>query len=146
MGSITKDLSLIATYSKLHMRDSLGRPVRAVADNLSALLANYRFTDGPAKGLALNVGVTYTGRRAGDTAVNYTPAGVVGKVSFFLKPMYATTIGASYRWNDRTFFRLVVDNPLDDKNYIAIAGGRVTGTGLTTAPGTNVKFSTTIEF
>lgn len=146
MGSLTKELSVVATYSKLNMRDSLGRPVRAVADNLAALLLNYRFPNGGAQGLSLNAGVTYTGRRAGDTPINFTPAGVVGKTSFFLKPMYATTVGATYRWNEKYLFRLVVDNPLNDKDYIAIAGGRVAGTGITTAPGTNIRFSTTVNF
>jgi iron complex outermembrane receptor protein len=128
------------------MRDNLGRKVRAVADNNAALLLNYRFLEGDLKNLSLNLGVTYTGRRAGDTPINFTPLGVVGQVSFFLKPSYNTTIGASYRWHEKYFFRLNIDNPLDDKGYIVIAGGRVSGTGITTAPGTNVKFSTTLEF
>ncbi|HEX2861017.1 MAG TPA: TonB-dependent receptor, partial [Lacunisphaera sp.] len=33
MGSLTENISVIATYSHLKMRDSLGRMVRAVADN-----------------------------------------------------------------------------------------------------------------
>ncbi len=146
MGSLTDNLSVIATYSHLKMRDSLGRHVRGVADNNAALLLNYRFTDGPAKGLTVNAGVNYTGRRAGDTPINFTPLGVVGRTSFFLKPMYSTTLGASYRLNEKYFLRLIVDNVLDDKGYIAVAGGRVSGTGITTAPGINVKFSTTFEF
>ena len=146
MGSVTRDLSVVATYSQLHMRDNLGRPVRAVADKIAALLLNYRVTDGEFKNLSLYLGVNYTGRRAGDTAVNFTPLGVVGKVSFFLKPMYAPTIGASYKWNEKYLFRLNIDNPLDDKGYIMVAGGRVSGTGITTAPGINVKFSATVMF
>lgn len=146
MGSITPNLSAIVTYSHLKMRDNLGRRVRAVADDNAALLLNYRFLDGRLDNLSLNLGVTYTGKRAGDTPVNFTPLGVVGKTSFYLKPSYATTIGAAYRWKDRYYFRLIVDNPLDDKDYISVAGGRVAGTGLTTATGINVKFSTTVEF
>lgn len=146
MGGVTKNLSVIATYSHLHMRDNLGRNVRAVADNIGSLLANYRFTEGPLKNLSLNAGVTYTGRRAGDTPINYTPLNVVGKVSFYLKPSYSTTIGAAYRVNERLQLRLVVDNVFDDKDYILVAGGRVSGTGLTTAPGINAKLSTTLEF
>jgi iron complex outermembrane receptor protein len=63
-----------------------------------------------------------------------------------LKPYYATTLGGSYRLNERLLFRLVVDNVLDEKGYIQQAGGRVSGTGITTAPGINVRFSTTISF
>jgi iron complex outermembrane receptor protein len=146
MGSITPDLSAIATYTNLKMRDNLGRMVRGVADNNAALLLNYRFKEGALKGLALNFGVVYSGRRAGDVPINYTALNVVGKTSFFLKPQYSTTLGASYRWNAKYLFRLNIDNVLDDKGYIAVAGGRVSGTGITTAPGINVKFSTKIDF
>ena len=146
VGRLTSQLSAIATYSHLKMRDALGRRVRGVADNNAALLLNYRFDGGALSGLALNFGVNYNGRRAGDVPINFTPLGVVGKVSFFLEPAYTTTFGASYRMNERYSFRLIVDNVLDDKGYIAVAGGRVSGTGITTAPGINVKFSTTVEF
>lgn len=146
MGSLTPDLSAIATYSSLHMRDALGRKVRGVADQNAALLLNYRFKTGDAKGLSLNFGVTYSGRRAGDTPINYTPLNVVAKPSFFLKPSYGTTAGASYRWQQKYLFRLHVDNVFDDHGYLVVAGGRVSGTGITTAPGLNVKFSTTVEF
>ena len=107
---------------------------------------DYRFRTGDAKGLGLTFGLTYSGRRAGDTPINYTSLGVVGKTSFYLKPAYGTTASASYRWNDRYLFRLNVDNVFDDRDHIAVAGGRVSGTGITTAPGLNVKFSTTYEF
>jgi len=145
MGSLSREYSVITTYSHLKMRDSLGRHVRAVADDNAALLLNYHKVDGEWKGLSLYLGMTYTGRRAGDTPVNFTALGVVGKTSFFLKPRYDTTLGASYRWK-RIAYRLTIDNPLDNKGYIMIAGGRVSGTGITTAPGTNVKLSTTFEF
>jgi iron complex outermembrane receptor protein len=146
MGSLTPNLSAIATYTNLKMRDNLDRYVRGVADNNASLLLNYRFTDGGFKGLALNFGVSYSGRRAGDVPINYTALNVVGKTSFFLKPQYATTFGASYRWMDKYSFRLYIDNVFDDKGYINVAGGRVSGTGITTAPGMNVRFSTTVEF
>jgi iron complex outermembrane receptor protein len=146
IGSVTRDLSVIATYSHLKMRDSLGRHVRAVADDNAAVLVNYRFSDGTLKSLSLNAGLTYTGRRAGDTPINYTPLNVVGKTSFFLKPVYTTTVGASYHFSEKLAARLVVDNLFNDKDYIAVAGGRVSGTGITTAPGINVKLSTTYTF
>ena len=98
------------------------------------------------KGLSLYGGVTWTGSRAGDTPINFTPLGVVGKTSFYLKPSYVTTVGASCRFRDKWAFRLNVDNVLDDNGYIAVAGGRVSGTGITTQTGINVKLSTTFEF
>jgi len=149
IGGLTENLSIIATYSDLEMRDSLGRHVRAVADRNASALLSYRFTSGPANGLSLTAGVSYSGRRAGDTPVNYMPApfnNVVGKTSFFLEPYYTTIVGASYRYQDRWLFRLTIDNIFDDKGYIQQAGGRVSGTGITTAPGINIKFSTTVSF
>ena len=42
MGGLTPSLSAIIAYSHLKMRDSLGRRVRAVADDNVAVLLNYR--------------------------------------------------------------------------------------------------------
>jgi len=145
-GALTPSLSAIATYSRLRLRDSLGRPVRAVADDNAALLLNYRFNAGAGQGLALTLGASYTGRRAGDTPVNFTPLGVPGQVSFFLKPSYVTVLGAAYRWGERYVFRLNLDNVFDDAGYIQQAGARVSGTGISTAPGRNVKLSATVKF
>jgi iron complex outermembrane receptor protein len=149
MGQLTPNLSAIATYSHLKMRDALGRMVRAVADNNASLLLNYRFAEGAAKGLAVNFGVVYSSKRAGDSPTdggNFTQLGVVKKTSFFLKPSYQTTLGASYRLNEKVSFRLNIDNVFNDADYIAVAGGRVTGTGLYTQPGINVRLSTTFNF
>lgn len=93
-GGLTPELSAIATYSQLKMRDALGK-VRGVADNNAALLLSYRVKDGDAKVLTLNFGMTYSGKRPGDTPINVTPLNVVAKTSFYLKPSYGTTAGAS---------------------------------------------------
>ncbi|MFT3828417.1 MAG: TonB-dependent receptor plug domain-containing protein [Opitutaceae bacterium] len=146
MGSLTPNLSVIATYSHLKMRDALGRRVRGVADENASLLLNYRFADGTLKGLTLAGGVVFNGRRAGDVPINYTPLNVVGQTSFYLKAQYVTTFSATYRWSERLMTRLNVDNLFDDKGYISVAGGRVSGTGITTAPGINVRLSTTFSF
>ena len=146
VGGLTQNLSAIASFTDLKMRDSLGRHVRAVAEQTAAVLLNYRFREGRLNGLGLNLGVSYSGRRAGDTPINFTPLNVVGKTSFFLKPYYVTNFAASYRWRENYLFRLNIDNVLNDSGYIQQAGGRVSGTGITTAPGINVKFSTTVSF
>lgn len=147
MGAVSKNLSIIATYSKLKMRDALGRMVRGVADDNATAMINYRFLDGGLKGLAINAGVVYNGRRAGDVPDgNFTQLNVVKQVSFYLKPQYTTTLGFSYRWNERFTTRLTIDNVLDDKDYISVAGGRISGTGLATQPGTNLRLSTTFNW
>ena len=147
MGSITKNISAIATYSHLKMRDSLGRMVRMVADDNASLLLNYRFDDGAAKGLNINFGLTYSGERAGDVPDgNFTQLGIVKQVSFYTQPQYTTTLGASYRLDAHWLFRLNIDNLFDDADYISVGGGRISGTGLTTQPGINARFSATYSF
>ena len=147
MGSLSSNLSAVATYSHLNMRDALGRMIRGVADNNASLLLNYNFREGGLKGLSLNAGINYSGKRAGDVpAANFTALGVVEKVSFYLKPQYVDLIAASYRMNDRVTFRLNIDNVFDRKDYIAVAGARFWGAGLTTATGRNIRFSTTVKF
>jgi iron complex outermembrane receptor protein len=157
MGSVTKNLSAIATYSHLHMRDALDRMVRMVADDNASLLLNYRFDEGAIKGLNVNFGLTYSGKRAGDTpdtsgtsAANpyrdYTPLHVLKQVSFYTQPQYTTTLGASYRMNEHWMYRLIIDNLFDDADYISVGGGRITGTGLTTQPGINARLSVTYNF
>jgi iron complex outermembrane receptor protein len=149
IGSVTNNLSLIATWSHLKMRDSLGRMVRAVADNNASFLANYRIADGSLKGLAVNLGVIYNGRRAGDAPGNgtsYTPLGIPTQSSFYLAPQYSTTLGFSYRWNERYHTRLTIDNVLDEKHHISVAGARYSGAGITTQPGRNFRLTTTLNW
>lgn len=146
MGRVSDNLSVVATYSQLKMRDALGRMVRGVADNNASALLSYRFTDGDVKGLTLNAGVSYSGKRAGDAPINYTVLSVPGKTFFYLKAHTVDTFGATYRLNDRYTFRLNVDNMFDRKNYLAVAGGVFWGTGLTTATGRNIRFTTTINW
>jgi len=145
-GGLTPNLSVIAAFTALHLRDTLGRPVRAVADHNSALLLNYRVPLPGANRLSVFFGVNRAGARPGDaTSVNFTPLGVATKPSFQIPAYNVTNCGAAYRWG-RYVLRLNVDNIFDDKNYLQTAGGRVSGTGLTTATGRNAKFSTTVEF
>jgi iron complex outermembrane receptor protein len=147
MGSITSEPVGVATYSHLNMRDNLGRMVRGVADNNASALLNYRFKDSDLKGLSLNAGVNYSGKRAGDVPPPTSPSSMSwSQVSFYLKPQYVNTIGASYRMNDQYTFRLTIDNVFDETNYIAVAGARSWGSGLTTATGRNVRFTTTLNF
>ena len=65
-GALTRNLSVVASLSRLKLRDALDRRVRSVADDLASVLLNYRFTESSLIGLSLNVGASYTGERAGD--------------------------------------------------------------------------------
>jgi iron complex outermembrane receptor protein len=147
MGRLTDEISVVATWSHLKMRDALGRMVRGVADNNAAFLVNYRQRDGQLKGLSTNFGLVWSDKRAGDVPDgNFTALNKVKQVSFYLKPQYTTTLGFNYKWNETYTTRLTIDNVFDKKGYISVAGGRITGTGLTTQPGRNIRLTTTINF
>jgi iron complex outermembrane recepter protein len=145
-GGLTDNLSILAAHTELRLRDYLGRRVRAVADRNSALLLNYRFRTGLLNNLSLTLGVIYAGERIGDTTpVDITPLGVITQPSFRIPAYTIVNVGAAYRWKNYRF-RLNVDNVFDDSGYLQQAGGRVSGTGLSTAPGINVKISAMVEF
>lgn len=145
-GGLTRNLSILASHTELRLRDRLGRPVRGVADRNSSLLLNYRFREGFLAPLSISLGITRAGRRPGDTtSVDFTPLGVPTKQSFTIQPYTLVNLAASTYWG-RTTFRLNIDNLFDDAGYLQQAGGRVSGTGLSTAPGINVKFTTSIRF
>lgn len=145
-GAITRNLSLIASVSQLKLRDSLDRRVRSVADDLASILLNYRFLDGAMKGLSVNLGASYTGDRAGDaTATNFTPLNIPTQISFYIPSYTVYNVGASYGW-DRYLVRLYIDNLADDKDYVQQAGARISGPGLSTATGRNIRVSATVKF
>lgn len=142
VGGITKSLSVVASATYLRERDSLGRPVRAIAERNGALLLNYHFQEGPAQGLSVFAGVTYTGRRSGEApAVNFTPLGVVTQPSFYLAPVTLLNLGGRYTWKQFTF-GLNIDNALDEE-YIGIPTARTNaGLGLPR----NIRLTTTYKF
>jgi iron complex outermembrane recepter protein len=146
VGGVTDRLSLIASHTELRMRDRLGRRVRAVADQTSSLLLHYRVEEGPLRRLSGHIGATHTGSRVGDTTpVDYTPLGVVTRPSFIIPAQTSVQAGVAYRW-DRYRISLNVDNILNEVGHIQQAGGRVSGTGLSTAAGRNLKLSVAVRF
>lgn len=145
-GGLTPNLSVVAAFTELRLRDSLGRRVRAVADRNASLLLNYRYTPNPRHRLSFSLGLSRAGERPGDaTSVNFTPLGVPTRQSFKIPAHLVTSLGAAWKWS-RYQFRLNIDNVLGDADYLRLAGGRVSGTGLTSATGRNIKFTTTVEF
>lgn len=145
-GGLTPRLSIVASYTQLRLRDSLGRRVRAVADRNAALLLSYRLLDGDPVRLSVFAGATHAGERPGDaTSGNFTELGVVKRQSFLVPARTLLHLGASCRWGDYQF-RLNVENVADEKDYLSQGGGRVSGTGLTSATGRNVRLSVTRGF
>lgn len=145
-GAVTRNLSIMGSFTHLRLRDKLGRRVRAVGNDNGALLVNYRFKGGALDGLSINASAVYAGSRTGDTpSPNFTALGVVTQPSFTVPAHVTCNCGASYHWQN-LFSRLYINNLTGKKDYIQQVGGRFSGTGMSTATGINVKFSITVEF
>lgn len=125
-GGITKNVSVIASYSNMHLRDTLGRRVRNVPDETSNLLVNYRFN----KEANFYAGLNHVGDTAAETAPgSLTALSVVKQVSIYVPPRTIINAGGSYRWNN-LLFSLSVENVFDKKG-IWQASGRTALVGFT---------------
>lgn len=142
MGGVTKDLSVIASLTYLRERDSLGRPVRAIAGQNAALFLNYHIPDPRLHSLAIFAGATYVGRRSGEApAPDFTPLGVPTQPSFFFAPLILVSAGAKFDWTKRIHSTLNVDNALDEHYLIPTARAN-----NTMGDPTNVRLTTTLQF
>ncbi len=137
-GGLTKELSVIASYTNMHLRDTLGRRVRNVPDETANILLNYHYM----KNASVFVGLLHTGDTAGETAPgSLTALGVIKQVSFYVPPHTLLNAGTSYSW-DRFTFALNVDNITNEKG-VWQASGRGGLQGLTPI---NVKGTVRIKF
>jgi outer membrane receptor protein involved in Fe transport len=126
MGGLTKNLSVVASYSNMHLRDTLGRRVRNVPDETANLLLNYHVLPNA----SVFAGLNHVGDTAAETAPgSLTSLGVVKQVSVYVPGRTIINAGGSYRWN-RVNFSLNVDNVLNKKG-IWQASGRTALVGFT---------------
>lgn len=142
VGGITKDLSILASYTDMKLRDAFGRRRRNIPDKTLNAMLKYDFHEGTVKGLSLFVGVTHVGDQAGeDPATSLTPLGVVTQISFYAPARTIYNAGASYT-HGRYRFNLNVDNVFD-KETIWQPSGRFS---LSPYPERNLRFTTTLTF
>ncbi|HTB81297.1 MAG TPA: TonB-dependent receptor [Opitutaceae bacterium] len=143
VGGITKNISVVASFTKMKLRDALGRRQRNIPDQLANLLINYHFTEGTLKNLSIFAGVVHSGDTAGENPGNGlgTPGAAVGQPGFFIAGWTVINAGASYTWN-RYSFNLNVDNVADSKFWWQPAG-RIS---VSAYPGITGRFSTTVHF
>lgn len=140
-GGLTSQLSVVANFTLMHLRDSYGRRPRNVPDRTSNLLLAYRFADGALKGLNLFCGLQHQGDSAGETVVGFTEKGVPQQPGFFIAPWTVCNVGAGYAWR-RYRFNLNADN-LFDRKFIWQPAGR---NSVSPYPGLTVRFTTSIHF
>jgi iron complex outermembrane receptor protein len=141
-GGLTKNISLVASYTSQKLRDAFGRRPRNIADETAGLLVHYSFRDGRLKGLGVFGGLTRQGDTAGETpASSATPLGVIQQVGFYLPAFTIYNAGASYAW-DRYSLNLTIDNVFNHKGFWQAAGRGA----VPPIPGTNVRLGATIRF
>lgn len=113
-GGITKDLSIIMSYTTMNLRDFVGRRQRNIPDNMATLMLNYRFPNGALKNANVFAGVIHQGNVAGETVTGFTPLGVPQLPGYYVAAFNVINAGAGYQLG-RYKFNLNVDNVLDSK-------------------------------
>lgn len=146
IGGVTKNLSVIASYTTLKYRDAFDRRVRNTPDEMANALARYRFTAGPLKNLSVFGAYSYFGDSPGETITAFAPviAGqprVPGQPGFYADAWYVFNAGAAYTW-DRWAFNLNVDN-LTNRKFGWQPASRLT---VSPYPGFTWRLTTTVKF
>jgi outer membrane receptor protein involved in Fe transport len=141
-GGITKNLSVILSYTNMRFRDAVDRRVRNIPDNMANLLLNYHFTDGALKNLGVFAGVQHDGSVAGENTPNlgYTSLGVPDQVGYYIAAWTVANAGASYQWQ-RYHFNLNIDNVLNQKFWWQPASRN----SVCPYPGLSVRLAVTIH-
>lgn len=122
-ATVTKQLSVIASYADTKNRDPNGIPFRSSAEKLGAIYVRYAFDRGALKGFGAGLGANYLGRRAGDVATGYTAAStptslIPNQPSFYLPAQTLLDLNLSYTAKNWVY-RVNVANLLDKDNYPA---------------------------
>jgi len=140
VGGITSDLSVIASYTNQHLRDSFGRRLRDIPDNMANLLLNYHFHQGFLNKADVFVGVLHQGNTAGETVSGFTSLGVPEQPGFYVAQYTVVNAGAGYHWHHYGV-HLNVDNALN-KQFWWQASSR---TSLVPYPGANLRLTFTVH-
>lgn len=135
--ALSKNLTLIGNISNYTYRQPTGVRIRAVPDRISAIYADYRFTEGALQGFGASIGVDYHSDEVGEsvtaltttkplagvpTVAGVAPGFVAQQASFKVAGRTLANVGLSYRQKD-WIFRIQINNVFD-KDYINAAGSR----------------------
>jgi iron complex outermembrane recepter protein len=142
VGGLTKNLTVVASFTDMKLRDAFGRRRRNIPDTTINGLLKYHFTDGALKGASFFAGVTHVGDQAGENpAITATALGVIAQVSFYAPARTIFNAGASYE-HGHYRLNLNVDNVFDERT-IWEPSGRFS---LAPYPALNVRLTTTLTF
>jgi len=117
IGSITPQLSFIASYADTKNRDPNGIMLRGAAEDSASGFVRYEFGPGPLKGLSAGIGANWLSKRALDTATGLTPAGVPNQPSAYLPPRTLVDAYVAYEWGAWSA-RVDVTNLTDQLDFI----------------------------
>lgn len=119
-GGITEDLSVIASYTNMRLRDPWGRRQRNIPDNFANVLLDYRFPKGALKGALKGsnvwVGVLHQADVAGETVQGFTSLQVPEQPGFYLPAFTIVNAGAGYQMGHLRY-SLNVNNVFNTKAW-----------------------------
>jgi len=142
IGQITSDLTVMASYTDMEMRDQVGRRRANVPDKMYTGLIRYKISSGSAKGLSGYLGFVYRGESPGENPFpDRTQLGVVIAPSFYMPSYTVYNFGASYSFGVLSF-QLNIENVFD-KKVLAGSGGRH---AIGWLPERNIRLTTSYSF
>jgi iron complex outermembrane receptor protein len=147
IGGLTKNLSVIASYTQQKYRDAFERQVRNVPDEMWNVLGRYSFTAGALKNLSVFGAVTHQGRMPGETITALAPAPAPGAArvpaqpGFYTAPWWVLNAGAAYTYGNWSF-NLNIDN-LTNRKFGWQPASRLTINGY---PELTWRLTTAVKF
>lgn len=120
IGGLTRNVSVIASYTAQKYRDFAGRRQRNVPDDLAGALVRYTFTEGKLKRLSVFGAVSYFGEAPAETITALAPAAtpttprVPALPGFYTAAWHVFNVGGAYHWENWDF-NLNIDNLTNQK-------------------------------
>jgi iron complex outermembrane receptor protein len=155
--ALSRNLTIIGNISSYTYRQPTGVRIRAVPDRISAIYADYRFTQGALTGFGFSVGVDYKSDMVGESVTALTTTKPLQGVTATYPGVAAGFVPqqASYKYDGRTLVnigltyrakewtaRIQVSNAFD-KDYILAGGSR---TAIVDGDPRNLRGSVTYKF
>jgi hypothetical protein len=102
-GGITKNLSVIASYTDQQLRDFVGRRRRNIPDNMANLLLDYHFTEGVLNKSDAWIGVLHQGSVAGENESGFTSLGAPEQPGYYIPAFTVVNAGVGYQLHNWKF-------------------------------------------
>jgi iron complex outermembrane receptor protein len=147
VGGVTRNLSIIGSYTDMKYRDAFKRRVRNVPDTLGNFLARYSFTEGALKNASVFAAYCYFGQAPGETITALAPAPSPGaprvpaQPGFYTAEWHVINVGGSYHYRNWAF-TLNVDN-LENRKFGWQPASRLT---ISPYPELTWRLTTAVKF